>query len=87
MILAWLLLTRLVFPLPSTTPFSGRDFIQNELRKLGPMSVEEKRVLAVFVSFALLLMTRKERLFGAEVDIFGWSYYLDNLLRSAGVHR
>jgi len=84
MILAWLLLTRLVFPLPATTPFSGRDFIQNELRKLGPMSVEERRVLAVFVSFALLLMTRKERLFGADVDIFGWSYYLDNLLRSVG---
>jgi sodium-dependent dicarboxylate transporter 2/3/5 len=84
MILAWLLLTRFVFPLPPTTPFSGRDFIQNELRKLGPMSIEERRVLAVFVSFALLLMTRKERLFGADVDIFGWSYYLDNLLRSAG---
>ena len=85
MIFAWLLLTRLVFPLPSTTPFTGRDFIQNELRKLGPMSVEERRVLAVFVSFALLLMTRKERLFGADVDIFGWSYYLDNLLRSVGI--
>lgn len=84
MILAWLLLTRFVYPLPPTTPFSGRDFIQNELRKLGPMSIEERRVLAVFVSFALLLMTRKERLFGADVDIFGWSYYLDNLLRSAG---
>ena len=84
MILAWFLLTRFVYPLPPTTPFSGRDFIQNELRKLGPMSIEERRVLAVFVSFALLLMTRKERLFGADVDIFGWSYYLDNLLRSAG---
>ena len=84
MTLAWLLLTRLVFPLPSTTPFTGRDFIQNELRKLGPMSVEERRVLSIFVSFALLLMTRKERLFGADVDIFGWSYYLDNLLRSVG---
>jgi len=84
MILAWFLLTRFVFPLPPTTPFSGRDFIQNELRKLGPMSIEERRVLAVFVSFALLLMTRKERLFGADVDIFGWSYYLDDLLRSAG---
>ena len=84
MILAWFLLTRFVYPLPPTTPFSGRDFIQNELRKLGPMSIEERRVLAVFVSFALLLMTRKERLFGADLDIFGWSYYLDNLLRSAG---
>jgi len=84
MILAWLVLTRFVFPLPPTTPFSGRDFIQNELRNLGPMSTEERRVLAVFVAFALLLMTRKERLFGADVDIFGWSHYLDNLLLTAG---
>ena len=84
MVLAWLLLTRFVFPLPPSTPFSGRDFIQNELRKLGPMSTEERRVLVVFVAFAVLLMTRKERLFGAEVDVFGWSYYLDNLLRAMG---
>ncbi len=84
MVLAWLLLTRLVYPLPPSTPFSGRDFIHNELRKLGPISVEERRVLVVFVAFAVLLMTRKERLFGAEVDIFGWSYYLDNLLRAMG---
>ena len=84
MVLAWLLLTRLVYPLPPSTPFSGRDFIHNELRKLGPISAEERRVLAVFITFAVLLMTRKERLFGAEVDIFGWSYYLDNLLRAMG---
>lgn len=80
MLLSWLLLTRFVFPLPPTTPFSGRDFIRDELRKLGPMSTEERRVMVVFVSFAALLMTRKERLFGADVDIFGWSYYLDKLL-------
>ena len=29
-------------------------------------------------------MTRKERLFGEEIDIFGWSYYLDNILRAVG---
>lgn len=84
MVLAWLLLTRLVYPLPPSTPFSGRDFIHNELRKLGPITTEERRVLVVFIAFAVLLMTRKERLFGAEVDIFGWSYYLDKLLRAMG---
>ena len=82
MLIAWALLTRLVFPLPATTPFSGKEFIRNEIRKLGPMSLEEKRVTAVFVSFALLLMTRKERLFGPEVDLYGWSYFLDNVLIS-----
>ena len=84
MLVAWLLLTRLVFPLPPSTPFKGRDFIHNELQKLGPMSTEEKRVTTVFTMFALLLITRKERLFGEDIDIFGWSYYLDSLLTSLG---
>ena len=84
MVLAWLVLTRFVFPLPATTPFSGKEFIQGEIKKLGPMSVEEKRVGTVFGLAALLWMTRKERLFGAEVDVFGWSHYLDQLLLSAG---
>ena len=84
MLLAWVLLTRFVFPLPASTPFSGRDFIRNELNKLGPMSVEERRVSGVFVTFALLLMLRKERLFGAEIDVFGWSYYLDRMLETFG---
>jgi sodium-dependent dicarboxylate transporter 2/3/5 len=84
MVLAWLVLTRLVFPLPATTPFSGKEFIQGEIKKLGPMSVEEKRVGGVFALAAILWMTRKERLFGAEVDVFGWSHYLDQLLLSAG---
>ncbi|MDA1369722.1 MAG: SLC13 family permease [Proteobacteria bacterium] len=84
MLAAWLLLTRFIFPLPPTTPFSGRDFINNEIQKLGIMSAEEKRVTVVFATFALLLMTRKERLFGDDVDIFGWSHYLDSLLVSLG---
>ncbi len=82
MVVAWFVLTRFIFPLPPTTPFSGRDFIHNEIQKLGPMSTEEKRVAFVFATFALLLMTRKERLFGADVDIFGWSHYLDSFLVS-----
>ncbi|MEQ8955605.1 MAG: SLC13 family permease, partial [Gammaproteobacteria bacterium] len=84
MLLAWWLLTRWVFPLPASTPFSGRDFIKNELSKLGPMSTEEKRVAWVFSSAAVLWMTRKERLLGEGIDLFGWSYYLDRLLEWAG---
>lgn len=85
MMLAWVLLTRVVFPLPATTPFSGRDFISNEIKQLGKIGVEEKRVTWVFVSFAVLLMTRKERLFSDDVDIFGWSYYLDAMLTRLGM--
>ena len=84
MLIAWFVLTRFVFPLPATTPFSGRDFIRNEIEKLGVMSPEEKRVTFVFVSAALLWMTRKERLFGADVDIYGWSHYLDSFLAVVG---
>jgi len=31
-----------------------------------------------------MLITRKERLLGADIDIFGWSHYLDSLLISIG---
>jgi sodium-dependent dicarboxylate transporter 2/3/5 len=81
---SWVLLTRFVFPLPATTPFSGKEFIAQEIEKLGPMTIEERRVRSVFVTVAVLWMTRKERLFGADVDIFGWSYYLDKLLIQLG---
>ena len=84
MIIAWVLLTRFVFPLPKDTPFSGEGFIEKEISRLGPMSPEEKRVGWVFFAVALLWMTRKERLLGEEIDLFGWSYYLDSLLTSFG---
>ena len=84
MIIAWLMLTRLIFPLPATTPFSGKDFIHGEIKQLGPMAPEEKRVAVVFGLAALLWMTRKDRLFGADVDIFGWSHFLDLLLVKVG---
>ena len=84
MVIAWVLLTRFVFPLPKDTPFSGEGFIEKEISRLGPMSPEEKRVGWVFFTVALLWMTRKERLLGEEIDLFGWSHYLDSLLTSLG---
>ena len=84
MLIAWVVLTRFVFPLPASTPFSGREFIRSEIAKLGIMSTEEKRVTVVFVSAALLWMTRKDRLFGPDIDIFGWSHYLDGFLSWIG---
>lgn len=84
MVIAWVLLTRFVFPLPKDTPFSGEGFIEKEISRLGPMSPEEKRVGGVFFTVALLWMTRKERLLGEEIDLFGWSHYLDSLLTSLG---
>jgi sodium-dependent dicarboxylate transporter 2/3/5 len=81
---SWVLLTRFVFPLPASTPFSGKAFIADEIEKLGPITTEERRVRGVFIAVALLWMTRKERHLGAEVDIFGWSHYLDLLFIQFG---
>ncbi len=78
--IVWFVLCRFVFPLPASTPFSGQEFIRQELDSLGPMRNEEKKVLAVFITVALLWMTRQQRPFGASVDIYGWSYYLDSML-------
>lgn len=77
----WAMLCWMLFPLPLTTPFSGRKFIDDEIRALGPMSNEEKKVAAVFLIVALLWMTRSERLLGPDIDLFGWSHWLDVLLQ------
>ncbi|MBT3703428.1 MAG: DASS family sodium-coupled anion symporter [Alphaproteobacteria bacterium] len=51
--LAWLLLTRVTCPV-SRRPIPGADeVIRDELKALGPMTIEEKRVLAIFVLTAL----------------------------------
>jgi len=51
--LAWLLLTRITCPV-ARRPIPGADDVINaEIKTLGPMSIEEKRVLAIFVLTAL----------------------------------
>lgn len=48
--IAWLLLTRFIFPVPSDLFLHGRDFIDAEINKLGRMSAGERRVLAIFLA-------------------------------------
>jgi sodium-dependent dicarboxylate transporter 2/3/5 len=50
---AWLLLTRMVYPPKIKELAGGRDLIRAELHKLGPISRGEWTVLAVFVAAAL----------------------------------
>lgn len=51
--LAWLLLTRITCPV-ARRPIPGADeVIKAEIEALGPMSIEEKRVLVIFVLTAL----------------------------------
>jgi len=65
--IAWLLLTRWVFPL-SSAPFSkGRSVATEQLRSLGRMTKAERRVAVIFVVTALLWIFRE------PVAGFGWS--------------
>ncbi len=65
LVVAWLLLTRVIYPTKLTDVVGGKDVIQSELGKLGPMSRGEWTVLAVFVSTALLWVFRE--------PLSGWS--------------
>jgi sodium-dependent dicarboxylate transporter 2/3/5 len=83
LIIAWILLTRFIYPLAADSPFSGKDFIRNEIKKLGSISNEEIKVGCVFATAALLWMTRKNIVLGQGEDpftIYGWSYGLDRML-------
>ncbi|GAA5123143.1 SLC13 family permease [Haloechinothrix salitolerans] len=59
LVIAWLLLTRVIYPTKLTDVVGGKDVIQSELDKLGRMSRGEWTVLAVFVSTALLWVFRE----------------------------
>jgi sodium-dependent dicarboxylate transporter 2/3/5 len=72
-IVAWLLLSRVIFPLPASSPFSGKAFIREEIKRLGRITPEEKRVSFVFAGVALLWMTRKSIAFGSAFTLRGWS--------------
>jgi sodium-dependent dicarboxylate transporter 2/3/5 len=73
LIIAWLLLSRVIYPLPAASPFSGKAFIREELDRLGPTTREEKSVALVFAGVALLWMTRKSIAFGSALTLPGWS--------------
>ncbi|GAA4803081.1 DASS family sodium-coupled anion symporter [Tomitella cavernea] len=51
--ICWLLLTRVLFRPEMDEIPGGRELVATELRKLGPMSTGEKRVLVIFIAAAL----------------------------------
>jgi sodium-dependent dicarboxylate transporter 2/3/5 len=53
LVLAWLVLTKFVFPPRMTTLPGGREMIRGQLRELGPISRGEWNALVVFVLAAL----------------------------------
>lgn len=58
LILAWLYLTRIAYPLRQGTFPGGKEEIRRLIHELGPMKREEKIVLAVFVLTAFCWITR-----------------------------
>jgi solute carrier family 13 (sodium-dependent dicarboxylate transporter), member 2/3/5 len=56
LLLAWLLMTRILFPLGQVSIPGGRQLIRDELARLGPMSRGEWTVLVVFLGTAGLWM-------------------------------
>jgi sodium-dependent dicarboxylate transporter 2/3/5 len=86
LLIAWFVLTQAIYPLPQESPFSGKDFIRNELKGLGPITNEEVKVASVFSGVALLWMTRRDIVLGqgeTPFTIHGWSYWLDKLFDHA----
>jgi sodium-dependent dicarboxylate transporter 2/3/5 len=56
--LVWVLLTRVLLPLPATASAQAAAALRAELLQLGPMRVPERRVLALFSITVLLWITR-----------------------------
>ena len=67
----WLLLTKLYFRFPSHLK-ADKNLIKNEYKDLGPVSFEEKAVMAVFAAAAFLWVFRQNISIGA-ITIPGWS--------------
>ncbi len=75
-LLTWILLTRFIYPLPTASPFSGKQFIRDEYQGLGSISREEATVAGVFTITALLWIFRKEIALGSSLTIPGWSNFV-----------
>lgn len=72
--LIWILLTKVFYRFPTHLK-ADKQLVQTEYKNLGPMSFEEKAVMTVFISAALLWVFRKEINIGV-ITIPGWSQLL-----------
>ncbi|MGE0488297.1 MAG: DASS family sodium-coupled anion symporter [Vulcanimicrobiota bacterium] len=78
--LVWVYLTRIAFQIPLGDVDEGtdrQDMVKSQLAQLGPMKKGEKITLAVFLSAALLWLTRGEYR-GDEVLAPGWALLFPN---------
>lgn len=56
--LTWLLLTRVIYPVPAHLRAGGRALVEDHLRDLGPITTPERRVAVVFAATAALWLVR-----------------------------
>lgn len=73
----WLVLTKLVFKLPSRRLMGGHKVIEMEYRKLGKMSADEKRAGLIFLLAAILWLTGSDIQVGEQFHISGWRSLLN----------
>jgi len=71
LLVVWLLLTRVLLRVDNSLALDN-SFVEQELATLGPITHEEKSVLSVFVTTALLWIFRKKLELGF-LSIPGWS--------------
>lgn len=68
----WLILTKIVFKLPSERLLGGHEFIEKEYLKLGKMSPDEKRAGLIFLAAIVLWLTGSDLLIGDNFRLTGW---------------
>lgn len=66
LLIAWTLLTRVLFPIGTTPMLGGKAVIREQLRALGPITSSELRMAIIFAATALLWITRE------PVQGWGW---------------
>jgi sodium-dependent dicarboxylate transporter 2/3/5 len=58
LMLTWLYITKLAFPIRMKEIPGGREFVGSEIARLGPMTSQEKKVLGVFILVASCWIAR-----------------------------
>ena len=71
---AWILITRVFFRVPEDVSVD-REVVESEMRKLGPVGFEERVILAVFATTAVLWVFRAPIEIG-PLTVPGWSALL-----------
>jgi sodium-dependent dicarboxylate transporter 2/3/5 len=74
LVIAWVLITRVFYPVPDVVTVD-RSVMEDEAEKLGPPRYEERVVLAVFASTAMLWLFRVPLELGS-ITVPGWSELL-----------